>query len=201
MAYCWKCGAQLYENSSFCQKCGAPAKPTPTAASAPSGQTAFERLRDDRGLQDHWARRVIAYVIDVVIVSVALFILALAIAAPALPGILFGQTFPSAWFWGFWFGGLSPLIVLAYFVFAEGLFARTIGKELMGLRVVRIDTRRLDLWSALVRNISKIAFILLVIDLAVGLGTHGDGYQKYSDQYIGTTVEATSSHRIIPEHI
>ena len=161
----------------------------------------MERLRDDRGFQDHWARRVIAYVIDVVIVSVGLFVLALATTLPALPGLLFGQTFPLAWFWGFWLGGLSPLIVLAYFVFAEGLFARTIGKELMGLRVVRVNTKRLDFWSSFVRNISKIAFILLAIDLAAGLGTHGDGYQKYSDRYIGTTVEATSRHRIIPEHI
>ena len=169
--------------------------------SAPSGQTGFERLRDDRGFQDHWARRAIAYVIDVVIVSVALFVLILATAAPGLLGIFFGQTFPVAWLWGLWLGGVSPLIVLAYFVFSEALFARTIGKELMGLRVVRVDTKRLDFWSSLVRNVSKIAFILLVIDLAVGLGTHGDGYQKYSDHYIGTTVEATSSHRIIPEHV
>ena len=201
MAYCWKCGAQLYENSAFCQSCGAPAKPTPTMTSAPTGHTGFERLRDDRGFQDHWARRVVAYVIEVVIVSVALLVLALASAAAALPGLLFGQTFPLAWFWGFWLGGLAPLIILAYFVLAEGLFARTIGKELMGLRVVRVDTKRLDFWSSFVRNISKIAFVLLVIDLAVGLGTHGDGYQKYSDRYIGTTVEATSSHRIIPEHV
>ena len=169
--------------------------------SAPTGHTGFERLRDDRGFQDHWARRVVAYVIDVVIVSVALLVLALASAAAALPGLLFGQTFPLAWFWGFWLGGLAPLIILAYFVLAEGLFARTIGKELMGLRVVRVDTKGLDFWSSFVRNISKIAFVLLVIDLAVGLGTHGDGYQKYSDRYIGTTVEASSGHRIIPEHV
>ena len=168
---------------------------------APTGQTGFERLRDDRGFQDHWARRAIAYGIDVAIVSVALLIVALATAAPAFLGILFGQTFPLAWFWGFWLGGFAPLIVLVYFVLAEGLFARTIGKELMGLRVVRVDTKRLDFWSSFVRNVSKIAFVLLVIDLAVGLGTHGDGYQKYSDRYVGTTVEATSSHRIIPEHI
>ena len=201
MAYCWKCGAQLYEGSAFCQNCGAPAKPAPTMTTGPSGQTGFERLRDDRVYQDHWARRVIAYIIDVVIVSVALLVVALATALPSLVGVFFGQTFPLTWFWGFWLGGLSPLVVLAYFVFAEGLFAKTIGKELMGLRVVRVDTKRLDFWSAFVRNLSKIAFILLVIDLAVGLGTHGDGYQKYSDRYIGTTVEATSSHRIIPEHM
>src|SRR5207249_2468139 len=85
-------------------------------------------------------------------------------ALPALLGVFFGQTFPFAWFWGFWLGGIAPLIVLAYFVIAEALFERTIGKELMGLRVARLDGKRVDLWSSLVRNVSKIAFILLVLD-------------------------------------
>jgi uncharacterized RDD family membrane protein YckC len=69
----------------------------------------------------------------------------------------------------------------------------------MGLRVARLDRKRLDLWCSLVRNISKIAFILLVLDLAVGLGTQGDGRQKYSDRYVGTAVENTNKTRIIPD--
>ena len=146
-------------------------------------------------------KRVVAYVIDVAIVSVAVYILIFAVAAPAILATLLGQPFPFAWFWGFWLGGITTLIVLAYFVFSEALFERTIGKELIGLRVARLDGKRVDLWSSLVRNISKIAFILLVIDVAVGLGTHGDGRQKYSDRYIGTTVETTNTNRIIPDRI
>ena len=197
MAYCWKCGAQLYENSSFCHSCGAPAKPSPTLA--PGAQTGFDRLKDDKAFQDHWAKRVIAYVIDVAIVSVAVYFLVLVAALPALPAIFFGQAFPFAWFWGFWLGGITLLIILAYFVLSEALFERTIGKELMGLRIARLDGKRIDLWSSFVRNISKITFILLVLDVAVGLGTRGDGRQKYSDRYIGTTVESTNTSRIIPD--
>ena len=199
MAYCWKCGAQLYENSSYCHSCGAAAKPSATMA--PSAQTGFDRLKDDRGFQDHWAKRVIAYIVDVAIVSVAVYILVLVVALPAFPAIFFGQTFPFAWFWGFWLGGIAPLIILTYFVLAEALFEKTIGKELMGLRVARLDGKRLDPWSSFVRNISKIAFILLIIDVAAGLGTHGDGRQKYSDRYIGTFVETTNNSRIIPDWI
>jgi uncharacterized RDD family membrane protein YckC len=146
-------------------------------------------------------KRVIAYVIDVAIVSVAVYLLLFAVAAPAILASILGQPFPFAWFWGFWLGGITPLIVLAYFVFSEALFERTIGKELIGLRVARLDGKRVDLWSSLVRNISKIAFILLVIDVAGGLGTHGDGRQKYSDRYIGTIVETTTTSRIIPDRI
>jgi len=199
MAYCWKCGAQLYESSSFCQSCGAPAKPSTTAGFGP--QTGFDQLRDDKNLQDHWLRRVIAYVIDVILVSVATYVILLAVALPSLPGLFFGQAFPFAWFWGLWLGGIAPLIVLAYFILADSLFERTIGKELMGLRVMKLDGKRVDLWSSVVRNISKILLILLLIDVAAGLGTHGDTRQKYSDRYIGTVVEATSAHRIIPDKI
>jgi len=168
---------------------------------ASGGQTGFDRLKDDKAFQDHWVKRVIAYVVDVAIVSVAVYFLLLVTALPVLLAVFFGQTFPFAWFWGFWLGGIAPLIVLAYFVIAEALFERTIGKELMGLRVARLDGKRLDLWYSLVRNVSKIAFILLVLDVAVGLGTHGDGRQKYSDRYIGTTVETTNTNRIIPDRI
>ena len=197
MAYCWKCGAQLYENSAFCHSCGAPAKPSPDMAS--SVQIGFDRLKDDKSFQDHWVKRVIAYIIDVAIVSVAVYVLLFTVALPTLPAIFFGQALQFAWFWGFWLGGVAPLIILAYFVFAEALFERTIGKELMGLRIARLDRKHLDLWFSFVRNVSKIAFILLIVDVAVGLGTHGDGRQKYSDRYIGTIVETTNNSRIIPD--
>jgi uncharacterized RDD family membrane protein YckC len=199
LAYCWRCGAQLYENSSYCHNCGASAKPSPT--STIGAQTGFERLKDDKEFQDQWVKRIVAYVIDVVAVSVVIYFLVLVVASPIVPTIFFGQTFPFAWFWGFWLGGIASLIVLAYFVLAEAVFERTLGKELLGLKVTRLDGKRVDLGSSFVRNVSKISFVLLVIDLAAGLGTHGDGRQKYSDRYIGTTVETTSASRIIPDWI
>ena len=146
-------------------------------------------------------KRIVAYVIDVVAVSVVVYFLLLVVAFPIVPTVFFGQTFPFVWFWGFWLGGIASLIVLAYFVLAEAVFERTLGKELLGLKVTRLDGKHVDLWSSFVRNISKISFILLVIDLAAGLGTHGEGRQKYSDRYIGTTVETTNTSRIIPDRI
>ncbi|TMH96858.1 zinc-ribbon domain-containing protein [Candidatus Bathyarchaeota archaeon] len=199
MAYCWRCGAQLYENSSYCHSCGASAKPSPTSVTG--AQTGFERLKDDKEFQDQWVKRIVAYVIDVVAVSVVVYFLLLVVALPVVPTVFFGQTFPFVWFWGFWLGGIASLMVLAYFVIAEAVFERTLGKELLGLKVTRLDGKRVDLWSSFVRNVSKVSFVLLVIDLAAGLGTHGDGRQKYSDRYIGTTVETTNTSRIIPDRI
>ena len=55
----------------------------------------------------------------------------------------------------------------------------------------------MDLRSALVRNISKIYILLLILDVALGLGMHGEMSQKYSDRYIGTKVETVSHVTII----
>jgi uncharacterized RDD family membrane protein YckC len=166
--------------------------------------TGFELLRDDKNVQNHWARRVIAFVIDAVIVSVALAIIAVVVSIPFLIGLNFAFTtsgaFPAWWnaWWGVWLGGLIPLVVFLYFFLAEGLYGRTLGKEIMGLRVERVDGKPMDLRNSFVRNISKIYWVLLLIDVAVGLGTHGEMTQKWSDRYIGTKVEEKTRMTIIP---
>jgi uncharacterized RDD family membrane protein YckC len=96
--------------------------------------TGFELLRDDKTVQNHWARRLIAFVIDAVIVTVALAIIAIVASIPFLIGLSFPSTtvgaFPAWWtaWWGAWLGGLIPLVVFLYFFLAEGLYARTLGK-------------------------------------------------------------------------
>jgi uncharacterized RDD family membrane protein YckC len=166
--------------------------------------TGFELLRDDKAVQNHWARRLIAFVIDAVIVTVALTIIAVVASIPFLIGLSFPSAtvgaFPPWWnaWWGAWLGGLIPFLVFLYFFLAEGLYGRTLGKEIMGLRVQRVDGKPMDLRSSLVRNISKIYWILLLIDVAVGLGTHGEMSQKWSDRFIGTKVEEKTRMTIIP---
>lgn len=166
--------------------------------------TGFESLRDDKNVQNHWARRVIALVIDTVIVTVVLAIIAVVVSIPFLIGLNFASTtggaFPAWWsaWWVAGLGGLIPLVVFLYFFLAEGLYGRTLGKEIMGLRIQRVDGKPMDLKSSLVRNISKIYWVLLLIDVAVGLGTHGEMSQKWSDRYIGTKVEEKTRMTIIP---
>jgi uncharacterized RDD family membrane protein YckC len=166
--------------------------------------TGFELLRDDKAVQNHWARRLIALIIDAAIVTVALVIIAVVVSIPFLVGLSLSSTtvgaFPAWWgaWWGFWFGGVGSLVLFLYFFLAEGLYGRTIGKEIMGLRVQRVDGKPMDMRSSLVRNISKIYWVLLLIDVAVGLGTHGEMSQKWSDRFIGTKVEEKTRMTIIP---
>jgi uncharacterized RDD family membrane protein YckC len=165
--------------------------------------TGFELLRDDKAVQNHWARRLIALIIDAAIVTVALVIIAVAVSIPFLVGLSLSSTtvgaFPAWWgaWWGFWFGGIGSLVLFLYFFLAEGFYGRTIGKEIMGLRVQRVDGKPMDMRSSLIRNISKIYWVLLLIDVAVGLGTHGEMSQKWSDRFIGTRVEEKTRMTII----
>src|SRR5207302_3767814 len=200
LVYCWKCGTELREDAAFCSKCGASVRGT-MGVQSPTG---FELLRDDKNVQNHWARRLVAFIIDAVIVTVVLAIIAIVVSIPFIIGLSFPSTtigaFPAWWnaWWGLSLGGLIPLVVFLYFFLAEGLYGRTLGKEIMGLQVQRVDGKPMDIRSSLIRNVSKIYWVLLLIDVAVGLGTHGEMSQKWSDRYVGTRVEEKTRMTIIP---
>lgn len=157
-------------------------------------RTGLELLRDDKGVQNHWARRLIAIIIDAVIVFAAvvavsavfaaLFLISFGLFSPVLAfTALFG-----AW-WGIW--------LFVYSFLAEGLYSRTIGKQIMGLRVETVDGRQIDFRQSLVRNISKIYWVLLLLDVVIGLAMPGEMSQKWTDRYIGTKVEEKTHMTII----
>lgn len=197
MVYCWKCGSEVRDDADFCSKCGASIRGTMGV----QARTGFELLGNDKTVQNHWARRLIALVIDWVIVAVVLTVIAALAALPFLFSLSTGtvSTFPGWWgaWWGVWWAGIGGVILFLYFFLAEGLYARTIGKEIMGLRIARIDGKPMDFRSSLIRNISKIYWLLLLVDVLVGLGTHGDMSQKWTDRYVGTKVEEKTRMTII----
>src|SRR5438034_11477061 len=95
LVYCWKCGSELREDAGFCWKCGASVRGT-MGVQSPTG---FELLRDDKNVQNHWARRLIAFVIDAVIVTVVLAIIAIVVSVPFIIGLVFAAvgTLPAVW--------------------------------------------------------------------------------------------------------
>jgi uncharacterized RDD family membrane protein YckC len=197
MVYCWKCGNDLQTDVAFCPKCGTPVRGT-MGVQSPTG---LELLRDDKSVQNHWARRLIAVIIDAALVTVVFAIIAAFASIPLLVrfGVPTGTTFAAWWagWWGFWWAGPVGLVLFLYFFLAEGLYARTIGKEIMGLRVERVDGKPVDFRDSLIRNLSKIYWLLLLLDVLVGLGTHGEMSQKWSDRFVGTKVEAKTHLTII----
>jgi len=174
--YCSKCGEELPEGTKFCPKCGTPVKLEVKA------ETVIQRFETDPYLQEHWIKRVIAYIIDSIIVGVATAIL----LAIALFPIFIGN--PAAFFNIFSFPFAMGLIYILYFPIAETMYGATIGKSLLGLKVVTRTGGKLSFEKAFIRNISKIHGVLLLLDLIGGLITSTDLHQKYTDRIANTTV-------------
>jgi len=131
-----------------------------------------------------------ALLIDSVLLGIIVGIIAAIVTLPALfgvPMILLGAPLM--------FGILS----IFYFVFMESAYGATIGKRIMGLKVVTLDGRNPNVEKAFIRNVSKIHWALLLIDLLIGLGTKGDPNQKFSDRIAGTTVVSERIVFQIPE--
>jgi uncharacterized RDD family membrane protein YckC len=63
----------------------------------------------------------------------------------------------------------------------------------MNLETIKLDGQKLSLDLALIRNISKIYWILVLIDTVIGLATKGGTHQKVTDRIAGTTVVSTSA--------
>ena len=140
----------------------------------------------------HWLLRLIALVIDGVILGV-------------IAGIIWSLLWPilfTAAIGGFWIGYgwslLYPLLVgilmVLYFAFLEVNWnGATVGKRLIGLRVQTISSGKIGFDKSIIRNISKIYWLLLLLDWIVGIFTPGDDRrQKYTDRIAGTTVVQVS---------
>ena len=174
--YCSKCGEELPEGSRFCTKCGTPVKLEAKA------ETVVQSFEKNPQLQDHWIKRVVAYVIDAIIVSivvgVVLFVALLPFYVVNLSRLVDWFSFPFA----------AGLLSILYFPVLEFVRGATIGKSAFGLKVVTTTGENLSFEKAFIRNISKIHPILLLLDIIGGVLTSKDLHQKYSDRMVHTTV-------------
>ena len=180
---CSKCGATIQPGSTFCPNCGAPVAQASTSSSPPvSGLD--EALKVPKA-QNYWLRRIVALVIDVIIVTIILVVVAAAVAIPRF--VLSGAAGMDSFFAGT-FAIAAGVILFLYFIVAEVTTGATIGKRAMGLKVVGPNGGNPTLVQSLVRNISKIYWVLLLLDVIVGLATSKNYTQKYSDRLVGTSV-------------
>ena len=164
------------DDTKFCPKCGAPVKFEAKA------ETVVQRFERDPYLQEHWIKRAIAYIIDSIIVGVATAIL---LAIALFPSFVANPvTFVNIFSFPFAMG----LLYILYFPIAETMYGATIGKSLLGLKVVTKTDRKLSFEKAFIRNVSKIHWVLLLLDLIGGLITSKDLHQKYTDRIANTTV-------------
>jgi uncharacterized RDD family membrane protein YckC len=152
--------------------------------------TGFEKIWRDLQLQYYWIRRVVAFIVDEIIISLCILVVVGIIATPlTLLGVLDG--FPWYLFGLFPFSFFLGVLSLLYFVFLETFYGATFGKRIMNLKAAKLDGQSIPLNLAFIRNLSKIQWFFAVIDAAIGLATPGDPHQKVSDRYAGTTVSST----------
>lgn len=130
--------------------------------------------------------------IDAIIVDVALGILALAFAIPAF--LVGGLSAVVSLFAGV-FSVVSGVVLVVYFAVLEAASEASIGKRILGLRVTTTGGQKPNLGEALVRNISKVFWILLLLDVVVGLATSKRYSQKLSDRLAGTEVVSSEAAR------
>ena len=130
----------------------------------------LESLAKDLGAQEYWMRRILAFVMDSLVVWVGL----------ALVGFeAFSFRLLSA-------GPLSGPVLFAYTVVLEYAAGQTVGKWVMGLRVVGIGSKT-DLSRLMVREISKAFLLFLALDVAAGLLVSKNGRQRYLEVLSDTT--------------
>ena len=135
----------------------------------------------------HWVIRLVAYIIDSIIIGVVAGIIGIITAAAI---VLSGSFFLFAGYGLFFltFGLLS----LLYFIILDVAWGATIGKRLMGLQVQKVTGGRISIDKSFIRNISKIFPLFLFLDWLVAVVTAGaDRRQKLTDRWAGTTVVQT----------
>jgi len=70
----------------------------------------------------------------------------------------------------------------------ESSSGASIGKGVFQLKVVSKSGTKPTFGDAFVRNLSKIYWLLLILDVIVGLAVSKEYNQKYSDHFLGTSV-------------
>jgi uncharacterized RDD family membrane protein YckC len=123
-------------------------------------------------------KRVYAFLIDFALMLLITSLLALPEFVPALFGnvVILDLT-------------VLPFVIIGllwvYSTLLEGFKGQTLGKRMLGLKVVRIDGKKMSYDHAAIRNFGK-AF-LLPFDLLVGLKSE-KRFLRYFDKFAGTTV-------------
>ncbi len=151
--------------------------------------TGFDLLHDNKPLQKHWIRRLIAYVIDFFISSIFVYIIFLFAFAWA-PG------FDAFWY----FPMTAGMVQVFYSAVFEYSSRKTIGKAIMKLEVESL-THTFEISEALIRNFSKIHGIILLLDWLGGMLSEGDPRQRYLDRLSETTVRAMGEPAHVREFI
>jgi uncharacterized RDD family membrane protein YckC len=135
----------------------------------------------------HWVLRLIAWIIDVVVVAIVAAILFLLLSITVAVAGLFALAG-----WLFLFPFILGVLMVLYAFVLDVSWGGTLGKRVLGLRVQTVNGGRITYNQSFIRNISKIYWLLVLLDWLIGIATPGDRRQKYTDRIAGVTVVQVS---------
>jgi uncharacterized RDD family membrane protein YckC len=122
--------------------------------------------------------RAVAAIIDLILLLVLCYIIAMVSGGTTEDGFQL-EGLPAF---------LAFVVAMAYYVVLEGQFGWTVGKRLIGLKVVRLDGAPLDWQASLIRNLLRIVdglFFYLVGAIIVWTSAQK---QRLGDKLAGTVV-------------
>lgn len=125
-----------------------------------------------------WGRRLVALIIDAVIITLFLWV----ILALIYPIIAFAKLFAIV---GFWLP-FAALVIIVYFTYFEGKYGLTPGKRVMKLKVKGLKGD-MNYSKALIRNLTKILWLPLIPDVIIGFAL-GSPRERYMDRLAKTEV-------------
>ncbi|NLF89046.1 RDD family protein [Candidatus Bathyarchaeota archaeon] len=127
---------------------------------------------------NNWIYRLIAYIIDSIIIGIVASIISFAAA--------FG-VFALGW-GSLIILGIMGVLYFLYYSILDVVWGATLGKRIMGLTVQGTDGQRLTFGKAFIRNLSKLFWLILFLDWLIGIISTGNKQQKFLDRVAGAVV-------------
>lgn len=108
-------------------------------------------------------KRIIAYILDIIVVTLSMWLLTLILYPVIFFTNIIGQV-SSAW------TIIYMILVLGYFAVLEQMQGSSLGKDIVGLQVVSTyDGKRPTVVQSIIRNLSKLFWIPVLLDLVIGI--------------------------------
>ena len=125
-----------------------------------------------------WGKRLVAIIVDFLIITLLLYV----IVAVIYPVIALTKLFVLFNIWVL----IAAILILGYFTYFEGKYRTTPGKNIMKLSVRSLEGDMTNK-KALIRNLSKILWLPLIVDVLVGIAM-GKPRERYLDRLAKTEV-------------
>ncbi len=127
-------------------------------------------------------KRLFAFLIDFALIFAITMVITVLpqLISPPIGGIFWGGEFSTVMF-------ITIGLLWLYSTLLEGFNGQSLGKRIIGLKVVRTDGKKMSYDHAAVRNFGKV-LPLLPFDLLFGWRIKNDAFMRYFDKFAGTTV-------------